>query len=454
MATSSKRLTDTEIKTAKVPAGNKNPIYLRDPGNPGLYVRVTPNGTKTFLYRYFQKAGGEDGKDAQRWLSLGTYPEIGIARARELAQEQRNLRRQKLDPKAEQQRRADEVKAADGRAKVEAALAETRTKTFQQCALAYYEAHKGEWDNPAFRESWLRSLEIHAFPVIGEMPVADVTKQDVRRVLAPIWSTKTKTAKDLRGRIAKVLGWAANEGYRADGPNPAAWESNLEFALAKPSKIRKVERHKPVPVADIVAFMAKLQTIDTMTARMLEFAILNASRAGEVRFARWSEIDMAKRTWTIPAIRMKTRHHDWAADHVVPLSDAAMSILQAIGGDQNPEPQDYVFAGWAGLPLAETGMRHLVWKLTNDRTFTVHGFRGTFTNWAGDETNADEETREFCLAHVKRGVAGHYRSTTAIMKRRVLLQAWAIYCSTGIIPDHLKPPQSADVISISTRQAA
>jgi len=92
--------------------------------------------------------------------------------------------------------------------------------------------------------------------------------------------------------------------------------------------------------------------------------------------------------------------------------------------------------------------------LTGDRTFTVHGFRGTFTNWAGDETNADEETREFCLAHVKRGVAGHYRSTTAIMKRRVLLQAWADYCSTGIIPDHLKPPQSADVITISTRQAA
>ena len=120
MATASKRLTDTEIKTAKVPPGNKNPIYLRDPGNPGLYVRITPNGTKTFLYRYFQKAGGENGKDAQRWLSVGTYPEIGIARARELAQEQRNLRRQKLDPKAEQQRLADEVKAADERAKVEA----------------------------------------------------------------------------------------------------------------------------------------------------------------------------------------------------------------------------------------------------------------------------------------------------------------------------------------------
>jgi integrase len=269
--------------------------------------------------------------------------------------------------------------------------------------------------------------------------------------LAPFWSTKTKTAKDLRGRISKVVGWAANEGYRADGPNPAAWESNLEFALAKPSKIRKVERHKPVPVAGIVAFMAKLRVVNTTTARMLELAILNASRAGEVRFARWSEIDMVKKTWPIPAARMKTRHHDWAADHVVPLSDAATSILENLN---RGDPQDYVFAGRAGLPLAETGMRHLLWKLTGDPTFTVHGFRGTFTNWTGDETSTDEETREFCVAHVKRGVAGHHRSTTAIAKRRVLLQAWADYCSTGIVLEHLRSPQSAEVIPISTKQAA
>ena len=126
----------------------------------------------------------------------------------------------------------------------------------------------------------------------------------------------------------------------------------------------------------------------------------------------------------------------------------------ALKGNQNPEPRDYVFAGQIGRPLAKTGMRHLLWKLTGDPTFTVHGFRGTFTNWSGDETSVDEETREFALAHVKRGVAGHYRSTTAIAKRRVLLQAWADYCSTGIVPEHLRPPQSAEVIPISTKQAA
>jgi integrase len=189
-------------------------------------------------------------------------------------------------------------------------------------------------------------------------------------ILAPFWSTKTKTAKDLRGRISKVVGWAANEGYRADGPNPAAWESNLEFALAKPSKIRKAERHEPLPVIDVVGFMVKLRAVDTMTARMLEFAILNASRAGEVRFAHWCEIDLEKRTWTIPAKRMKTRHHDWAADHVVPLSDAALSLLLAIRGNRSSDSSDYVFAGHAGLPLAKTGMRHLLAKV--DRGSDVH----------------------------------------------------------------------------------
>jgi hypothetical protein len=108
---------------------------------------------------------------------------------------------------------------------------------------------------------------------------------------------------------------------------------------------------------------------------------------------------------------------------------------------------NYIFAGRVGLPLAETGMRHLLARLTGDPTFKVHGFRGCFFNWAGDETSADEETREFCLAHVKRGVAGHYRSTTAVTKRRILLQGWADFIATGVVPEHLQVPK-ADVIPL------
>ena len=203
-------------------------------------------------------------------MNLGTYPGIGIARARELAQDQRSVRRQRLDPRAEQQRKADEIKTADERAKTEAALAAAKTKTFRECTKEYELAHRSEWTNDAFRDSWFRALEIHAFPYIGDLPIADIDQQLVTQVLAQIWLTKTKTAKDLRGRISKVLGWAAHNGYRPKGHNPAIWEGGLEYSLAKPSKIAKVERHKPLPVADIVTFMAKLRAVDTMTARMLD----------------------------------------------------------------------------------------------------------------------------------------------------------------------------------------
>jgi integrase len=214
----------------------------------------------------------------------------------------------------ERQRQADEEKAAqeakktaDEHAKVEAALTAARTKTFRACAEEYERAHRLEWTNPAFRDSWLRSLEIHAYPILGDLPVAVVDRQLIKQVLSPIWDTKTKTAKDLRGRNAKVLGWAMKEGYRSDGPNPAAWADNLDVSLAKPSAIAKTKRCKPLPYTDIATFMTNLRAVDTTTARMLEFAILNASRSGEVRHARWSEIDLAKRTWTILKGRMKTR---------------------------------------------------------------------------------------------------------------------------------------------------
>jgi integrase len=365
MAKVIERLSDIEIKAAiKKSHKTTSPAYL--PDGKGLYLRVTPGGTATFLYRYFE-AGN------QHWIQLGYYPTLSLDDARDRAQEQRNLRRNGTDPAAERKRQEAEKqaaeaarKAADERAQAEALLAAAKTKTFRECTLAYYEAHKLELDNAKFRASWLRSLEIHVFPILGDLPVADIDRQLVKRVLTPIWTTKTKTAKDLRGRISKILGWAAEEGYRPDGPNPAAWADALEHSLAKPSKITRVERHKPLPVTDVVAFMAKLRAVDTIVARRLEFTILNASRVGEVRLAKWSEIDLAKKTWTIPVRRMKTRQHDWAEDHIVPLATAALSILENLKARSTVEPQNYVFANRRGRPIAESSTRRLTQMLTGD----------------------------------------------------------------------------------------
>jgi hypothetical protein len=238
MAKVIERLDDAKIKAA-IKGSHKitSPAYL--PDGKGLYLRVTPGGTATFLYRWFHKGN-------QHWMQLGHYPTLGLADARTKAQVQRDLRRQGADPLAERHRKADEEKAtqeakktADERAKVEAVLTAARTKTFRTCAEEYERAHRLEWTNPAFRASWLRSLEIQAYPILGDLPVAVIDRQLIKQVLSPIWDTKTKTAKDLRGRIAKVLGWAMKEGYRSDGPNPAAWADNLDISLARPSAIAK-----------------------------------------------------------------------------------------------------------------------------------------------------------------------------------------------------------------------
>ena len=170
--------------------------------------------------------------------------------------------------------------------------------------------------------------------------MADVTPELVLQVLEPRWAKKTKTMKDLRGRIAKVLNFAAVKGYRPKGPNPAAWKDNLEVSLARPSKVTSVVNHPALPYAKVGAFMARLRKDPSFKARALEFIILCASRAGEVLGARWREIDLKARLWTIPAERMKMRK-----EHNVALSEAACAILQAIKGDKPPTRLRPVCAG-------------------------------------------------------------------------------------------------------------
>ena len=180
-----------------------------------------------------------------------------------------------------------------------------------------------------FRRYWQQSLVTYAYPVIGHLPVATIDRGLVKQVLAPIWNTKTKSAKDLRGRISKILGWAIAEGWR-EPPNPAAWGENLEHSFPRPGTIAPP---KPFAARSYKAFMARLRKDDRIAARALEFLILCASRTGEVRFAKWSEINWDERTWTIPKARMKMRRNAWVEDHTVPLSDPALGILMALKGD-------------------------------------------------------------------------------------------------------------------------
>jgi integrase len=408
--------------TANLKPGTKAPVMRNDGG--GLYLRVAPGVNdrvhKTWIYRY--SVGHKDHQ-----LSLGPYPDIQPDEARQRAAELRKLRREGADPIAAKQQAIEAQKAAEKVRQAAEKLAAAQSKSFRQCAEEYIAAHRKEWTNTKYAEQWKSSLRMYVYPTLGDLRVADIDRNLIKSVLAPVWHKRTKTAKDLRTRISKVMGYAIANGAHP-GPNPAAWRENLEHDFAKPNVIAPAKPHTALSYERVGAFLEALRKISSIAARALEFTVLTACRSGEVRLATWSEIDWDKRLWTIPRVRMKMRRNPWTPDHVVPLSDAAFAALKGVKGDREPDPSELIFvSARTNKALSVTALPGALEHI--DRTITVHGFRSAFSDWCGDRTNIDEETREFALAHVKRGVEGRYRRQTAVEKRRELMQQWADYCA-------------------------
>jgi integrase len=229
----------------------------------------------------------------------------------------------------------------------------------------------------------------------------------------------------VRGRVESVLDWATARGYRS-GENPARWRGHLENLLPKRSKVARVEHHAALPYPEIGAFMTDLREQNGIAARALEFAILTAARTGEVIGARWAEINVAERVWTIPAERMKA-----GKEHRVPLSDAAMTIIEAMAALRS---SDYVFAGAsAGRPLSNMTMLMLLRRMGRG-ALTVHGFRSTFSDWCAERTAYPSEVREMALAHtVGDKVEAAYRRGDLFVKRRQLAETWGRFCAAPAI---------------------
>jgi Arm DNA-binding domain/Phage integrase family len=266
----------------------------------GLYLQVIGN-SKTWALRY-------EHNKRERWMGLGSVEFVSLAQARERAFElRRQLKDRGIDPL--EQRRAGMAQAR---------LAALTGASFEELAHACVEARSPGWRSETTRADWLGSLERYAFPIIGSLPVAAIDTALVHKVLDPIWKKKPDLARRLRERVECVLEFAKVRGFR-DGENPARWRGHLEFSLARPDKAKRVKHHAALRYAAAPAFMAELRARPGVAARALEFLILTAARTGEVRFARWSEFDLAERVWTIPGERMKG-----GKAHRVPLSDRAL----------------------------------------------------------------------------------------------------------------------------------
>jgi integrase len=369
----------------------------------GLYLRIGPTGSKSWIYRY--RTG-----DRQHDLGLGPYPDITLAEARERATEQRKLRLNGHDPLLTRRASRDQAR-----------LTAAKAMTFRQCADGYIAAHRAGWRNAVHAGTWPQSLRDYVYPVFGDLPIQSIDIALVMRALEPIWNTKSETASRVRGRIERVLDWATARGYRT-GENPARWRGHLENLLPAPRKVQRVEHHPALPYPEIAAFMADLHQLEGIAARALEFLILTAARSGEVIGAKWGEFNLAERLWTVPADRMKANR-----EHRVPLCEPAMTIL---GQMAEVRTSDYVFPGRdGGRPISKIGLFYTLRRM-NRGDLTAHGFRSSFRDWTAERTNFPAEVAEMALAHVVGDkVEAAYRRGDLFQKRRQLGDAWARFCT-------------------------
>jgi integrase len=366
----------------------------------GLRLVVARSGAKSWVFRF--TIGGR-----RREMGIGSYPDTSLSDARIKASECRQQVRNGIDP-------------IDAR-KVEP----ERVPEFTACAARFIRAHRRGWRNPKHSRQWVSTLKTYARPIIGHKPVDAIQTEDILKILTPIWTSKTETAKRVQGRIENILDFATAHKYR-DALNPARWRGHLDKLLPKPSRVRNVVHHPAMPYEEVPAFMAELEQNGSVSARALMFMILTATRTNEVVRAQWNEIDLAARIWTIPADRMKARR-----EHRVPLSRQALAILKGLPRvDGNP----YVFPGARhGRPLSNMAMLQLMrgvgYGVNGEYgPYVPHGFRSSFRDWSGEASNFPRDVAEMALAHaIENKVEAAYRRGDLFAKRAKMMDAWGAF---------------------------
>jgi integrase len=377
------RLSARKVATAK-------PGKHSDGGN--LYLIVSDTGSRKWVLRFTWRGAAKE-------MGLGSAKDVPLADAREKATDARRTLSKGLNP-------IDERKRDGG------------VPTFGEMADDVCETLSAGFRNAKHKAQWRMTLGKYAGPLRGK-PVDTISTEDVLAVLKPIWTERAETASRLRGRIEKVLDAAKAKGHRS-AENPARWRGHLDHLLPKPLKLTR-GHHPAMAYDEVPRFVGELRTREATAARALEFCILTAARSGEVLGLRRSEVDFEKKVWTVPSDRMKA-----GREHRVPLSASAISILKDAA---KANSGDFLFPGQArNRPLSNMAMDMMLRRMKRNDV-TVHGFRSSFRDWAGNVSNFPREITETALAHVIGDKAEQaYRRSDALEKRRKLMEAWATYC--------------------------
>ena len=385
-------LTAAKVKTIKEPGayadGNGLTLKVDASGNRRWYQRIRVNGMR-------------------RNVGLGTYPVVGLKEARKAALANLLEVQQGGNP-IDQKRRARE----DAQRPV--------VPTFQQAAAKIIEMRRPAWSSNRLAKQWVESLTLHAYPVIGRKLVDGITTADVMAVLTPIWTAKPETARRVRQRIETILDYSIAEGWRLDNPAGKA------VARVLP-KVRQLQQHHPaLPYTKVPAALQQVResTADTVTKLAFEFMVLTAARAGEVRGAEWSEIDLETATWTVPAASMKARR-----EHRVPLSNGALAILKEAKGLS--DGKGLIFPNKrSGKPISNMGLTRMLERL--EISAVSHGFRSSFKDWTIEETSTSWAVAESALAHnLGNSTEVAYARSDLFVKHRFLMEQWDSFLSSG-----------------------
>ena len=382
------RLTATRIRSLKTPG-------MHGDGG-GLYLKVSRVGARSWIQRVTVAGRRRD-------LGLGRFPGVGLAQAREAAARNRSLIASGGDPLAEKRRAA--------------------IPTFREAAQRTFEANKPRWRNSKHTATWWQSLERHAFPILGDMPVDQIGREDVLQVLTPIWGVRMETARRVRQRIRAILKWSMAHGHI---DHNVAGEA-IDGALPP---MPKVKNHlRALPYAEVGELIEAVQQSQASLAAKwcLEFLILTTTRSGEARGARWSEIDLDAAMWVIPGERMKSH-----AEHRVPLSSRALAILEEARTIDDGSGLVFPSPTRPGKPMSDMTLTALLRRLKVADRATVHGFRSAFRDWSAECTHAPHAVMELSLAHaVGNAVEAAYARSDLFDRRRALMDQWAAYLAGG-----------------------
>ncbi len=380
-------------------------------GVPGLLLRVAKSGACYWVLRVTvgQKITKSGKKTPwRRDVGLGAYPEISLKVARELASAKRNQVREGIDP-VEARREA--------KAELQANAAQLMSFTD---AVTLAKELESIGDDKAGK-AWTYKLETYAIPTLGHLPVAKIERDHIVEVLLPIWTTKTRTAKDVRKLIEDVM----DRAYAAKNigrHNPARWDKLLKQRLPKETK--KGTNFPALPFALTNTFLSNLDKLTDTAAPTVAFVIYTGARSGEVCGATWREIDLDRRLWTIPKERMKK-----GEEHRIHLSGPAMAILEGLPGGG---PDDPVFPTVTGKHHQNARLSKVTREIGQGMGYqaTVHGLRATFRTWGEEETDYPEPILEMALAHkIDDAVKAAYQRGDLLKKRRALMDDWAAYCA-------------------------